>query len=285
MSTPYYVYVIRCEDNSLYTGITTDVSRRFDEHCGKRVGRAKYTRFHMPVRVECVWKTADRSLASRLEYRIKTLSKAQKERLLCFPDSLSDVFGDLLDADAYRVIKNKECFTMKTIKDYVTTIPNFPHEGIMFRDITSVLQDKDGFQLAVNEYKARLEGLDFDAVAGIEARGFVFASVLSYLFNKPLILIRKKGKLPREAISEEYALEYGTAALEINKDALAPGDRVVLIDDLLATGGTVLAAAHLVEKLGGQVAKCLCLLELAGLNGRAKLAEYDVDCVATYEGI
>ena len=155
----------------------------------------------------------------------------------------------------------------------------------MFRDITSVLQDADGFQLAVDEYKARLEGLEFDAVAGIEARGFVFASVLSYLFNKPLILIRKKGKLPREAISEEYALEYGTAALEINKDALTEGQRIVLIDDLLATGGTVLAAAHLVEKLGGQVAKCLCLLELAGLNGRQKLAEYDVDCVATYEGI
>ena len=282
---PYFVYMIRCEGNFLYTGITTDVARRFDEHCGKRAGRAKYTRFHTPISVECVWETANRSLASRLEYHIKTLPKVKKEALIHAPELLSLVLGEHINAEDYRSINCKECFTVKTIKDYVTTIPNFPHEGIMFRDITSVLQSAEGFQLAVNEYKARLEGLDFDAVAGIEARGFVFASVLSYLFNKPLILIRKKGKLPREAISEEYALEYGTAALEINKDALTEGQRVVLIDDLLATGGTVLAAAHLVEKLGGQVAKCLCLLELAGLNGRQKLAEYEVDCVATYEGI
>ncbi len=285
MSKSYFVYILRCKDNSLYTGIATDVARRFEEHCGKRVGRAKYTRSHAPVCIECVWETCDRPSASRLEYRIKTLTKRQKEALIRSPHTLSSVFGDRINADDYRVYHVKECITMKTIKDYVTTIPNFPHEGIMFRDITSVLQDADGFQLAVDEYKARLDGLEFDAIAGVEARGFVFASVLSYLFNKPLILIRKKGKLPREAISEEYELEYGTAALEINKDALTKGQRIVLIDDLLATGGTVLAAAHLVEKLGGTVAKCIFLLELAGLNGRAKLADYDVDCVATYEGI
>ncbi len=285
MNTPYFVYVLRCKDNSLYTGITTNVARRFDQHCGKRVGSAKYTRSRTPIRIEAIWQTANRSLASCLEYRIKTLSKEKKEALILSPASLSTVFGDRLDSDAYTVINHQGVFTMKTVKDYVTTIPNFPHEGIMFRDITSVLQDADGFQLAVNEYKARLEGLEFDAVAGVEARGFVFASALAYLFNKPLILIRKKGKLPRETISEEYALEYGTAALEINKDALTRGQRVVLIDDLLATGGTVLAAAHLVEKIGGNVTKCLFLLELAGLNGREKLADYDVDCAATYEGI
>ena len=173
---------------------------------------------------------------------------------------------------------------MKTIKDYIITIPDFPEPGIMFRDITSVLQDADGFHLAIEEMKTRLEGLDFDVIAGAESRGFIFGAPLAYLFNKPFVPIRKKGKLPRETVSKEYALEYGTAEIEIHKDAIMPGQRVVLIDDLIATGGTIKAAAELVEELGGNVVKILFLLELAGLNGRAALQKYDVDSVVTYEG-
>ncbi len=173
---------------------------------------------------------------------------------------------------------------MKTIKDYVVTIPDFPEPGIMFRDITSVLQDKDGFRLAVEELQKRLEGLEFDVIAGTESRGFVFGAPIAYNLHKPFVPIRKKGKLPRKVVSEEYELEYGTATIEMHCDAIQPGQRVVLIDDLIATGGTMLAGAHLVERLGGTVVKILFLLELAGLNGRQLLKEYDVDSVAVYEG-
>lgn len=173
---------------------------------------------------------------------------------------------------------------MKTVKDYIRTIPNFPEEGIMFRDVTSVLQDADGLRLAVDELQKKLEGLDFDVIAGAESRGFIFGMPLAYNLNKPFIPIRKKGKLPMAVVSKEYDLEYGTATIEMHKDAILPGQRVVLIDDLIATGGTMLAAAQLVEELGGEVVKMLFLLELAGLNGREKLKGYDVDTVVTYEG-
>ncbi len=173
---------------------------------------------------------------------------------------------------------------MKTVKDYIITIPDFPEPGIMFRDVTSILQDADGFHLAIDELKSRLEGVEFDVIAGAESRGFIFGAPLAYHFNKPFVPIRKKGKLPRETVSKEYALEYGTAEIEIHKDAVQPGQRVVLIDDLIATGGTIKAAAELVEELGGNVVKVLFLLELAGLNGRDALKQYDVDAVATYEG-
>ncbi len=173
---------------------------------------------------------------------------------------------------------------MKTVKDYIITIPDFPEPGIMFRDITSVLQDADGFHLAIEELKARLNNVEFDVIAGAESRGFIFGAPLAFLLNKPFVPIRKKGKLPRETVSKEYALEYGTAEIEIHKDAILPGQRVVLIDDLIATGGTIKAAAELVEELGGNVVKILFLLELAGLNGRDALKTYDVDSVVTYEG-
>ena len=173
---------------------------------------------------------------------------------------------------------------MKDIKDYVMTIPDFPEEGIMFRDVTTVLQDADGLALAIDELQKRLEGVEFDVIVGAESRGFLFGAPLAYNLHKPFVLIRKKGKLPREVISEEYALEYGTATIEMHKDSIRPGQRVVMIDDLLATGGTMLAGCHLVEQLGGKVEKILFLLELAGLNGRALLKEYTVDSVAVYEG-
>lgn len=173
---------------------------------------------------------------------------------------------------------------MKTVADYITTIPDFPEEGILFRDITTVLQDAEGFKLAIDELAKCLDGVEFDVIAGAESRGFLFGAPLSYLLNKPFVLIRKKGKLPRETVSCEYTLEYGTAEIEMHVDAVKPGQRVVIVDDLIATGGTIKAAASLIERLGGTVAKCLFLVELEGLNGRAALQEYDVDSVVKYPG-
>ena len=130
---------------------------------------------------------------------------------------------------------------MKKVEDYVRTIPDFPEPGIIFRDVTSVLQDADGLVLAIDELMKALEGVEFDVIAGAESRGFIFGMPLAYNLHKPFIPIRKKGKLPRETVSVSYALEYGTAEIEIHKDAIKPGQKVVLIDDLMATGGTAKA--------------------------------------------
>lgn len=173
---------------------------------------------------------------------------------------------------------------MKELKDYVRTIPDFPEEGIMFRDITSVLQDGDGLALAIDTMKELIKDLDFDVVAGAESRGFIFGAPLAYLFHKPLVLIRKKGKLPCDTVEVEYSLEYGVATLEMHKDAVLPGQKVLLIDDLLATGGTIKAMEELVEKVGGQVAGALVMIELAGLNGREALKGYPVFSALQYEG-
>lgn len=173
---------------------------------------------------------------------------------------------------------------MKSVKDYVLTIPDFPEKGIMFRDVTTVVGNPEGMRLAVDEMKARLEKIDFDVILAAESRGFLFGAPLSYLLNKPLALIRKKGKLPRATVSKEYALEYGTATIEIHSDAIKPGQKAVIVDDLIATGGTVKAACELVEELGGEVVECLFLLELKGLNGRETLKGYKVESVAEYEG-
>lgn len=172
----------------------------------------------------------------------------------------------------------------KTVADYVLTIPDFPEKGIMFRDITSVLQDADGFTLAIDEMKKALENTQFDVIAAAESRGFIFAAPLAYFFKKPLVLVRKKGKLPRETVSTSYQLEYGTAEIEMHTDSIKAGQRVVIIDDLIATGGTIKASAELVEKLGGSVAKMLFLIELEGLNGREALKGYDVESIVKYPG-
>lgn len=172
----------------------------------------------------------------------------------------------------------------KTVADYVVSIPDFPEKGIIFRDITSVLQDAEGFHLAIDEMKKCLENVDFDVIAGTESRGFIFAAPLAYIFNKPVVLIRKKGKLPRETVSTAYDLEYGSAEIEMNVDAIKKGDKVVLVDDLIATGGTIKASAELVEKLGGEVVKMLFMIELAGLKGREFLKDYSVDAIVTYPG-
>ncbi|MBR5524461.1 MAG: adenine phosphoribosyltransferase [Clostridia bacterium] len=173
---------------------------------------------------------------------------------------------------------------MKTVKDYIRTIPDFPEPGIMFRDVTSVLQDADGLRLAIDELQKKLEGVEFDLLVGAESRGFIFGMPLAYNLHKPFVPVRKAGKLPCAVVQKEYALEYGTATIEIHKDAIQPGQRVVLIDDLIATGGTIKAAAELVESLGGEVVKILFLLELKGLEGRKALTGYDVDSVVTYDG-
>ena len=173
---------------------------------------------------------------------------------------------------------------MKKIEDYIRSIPDFPEEGIIFRDVTSVLQDEEGLKLAIDSMIKLLDGVDFDVIAGAEARGFMFGMPIAYALGKPFVPVRKAGKLPCETVSQDYALEYGTATIEIHKDAICPGQKVVLVDDLIATGGTIEAAAKLVEKLGGEVVKVIFLIELAGLKGREKLSAYDVASVITYEG-
>lgn len=172
----------------------------------------------------------------------------------------------------------------KTVADYICAVPDFPKPGIIFRDITSVLKDPEGFHLAIEEMQAKLEGLEFDAIVGLESRGFIMGTPLAYNMNKPFVLVRKKGKLPRRTIGTSYALEYGTAEIEIHEEDLAPGAKVVLVDDLIATGGTLKASASLVEQLGAEVVKILCLLELKGLEGRKVLEGYDIDTVVQYEG-
>ncbi len=172
----------------------------------------------------------------------------------------------------------------KKLEDYVTTIPDFPEPGILFRDITSVLQDADGLRLALDGLTDLVKDLDFDMVAGPESRGFIFGTPLADRLHKGFVLVRKKGKLPRETVSEKYDLEYGQAEIEIHRDAVKPGQRVVLVDDLIATGGSAKAAVNLIEKLGGKVVKIIFVMELAGLEGRKKLEGYDVESLIVYPG-
>ncbi|MEE8886757.1 MAG: adenine phosphoribosyltransferase [Eubacteriales bacterium] len=173
---------------------------------------------------------------------------------------------------------------MKELKDYVITVPDYPEKGIMFRDITSILDDADGLHLAIDSLQDLLKGVDFDVIVGTESRGFIFGMPIAYNLHKPFVLVRKKGKLPRETISETYNLEYGTATVEIHKDSIKPGQKVVLVDDLIATGGTIEAAAKLVERLGGEVVKMIFVMELEGLKGRERLSKYDIGSVIKYPG-
>ncbi len=173
---------------------------------------------------------------------------------------------------------------MKKLEDYVVTIPDFPEPGIMFRDITSVIQDPDGLKLAVDGLADLVKDLEFDLVIGPESRGFIFGVPVAYLLGKGFVPVRKKGKLPRETVSQKYDLEYGQAEVEIHKDAIRPGQKVVIVDDLMATGGSAEAAAKLVEKLGGQVVRMVFVMELAGLEGRKKLNGYDIESLIVYPG-
>ena len=173
---------------------------------------------------------------------------------------------------------------MKAIEEYVRSIPDFPEPGIIFRDVTSILQDAEGLHLAIDLMQEKLKDVDFDVVVGPESRGFIFGVPIAYNLHKPFVPIRKKGKLPRETVSVSYDLEYGSAEIEMHKDSIKPGQKVVIVDDLIATGGTIEAAIKLVEQLGGEVVKVVFLMELAGLKGRERLNGYDVASVICYDG-
>jgi len=174
------------------------------------------------------------------------------------------------------------------IKSKIRTIPNYPKKGIMFRDITTLIKDPVGFRLVIDTLTQRYMHTDFafDTIVGIESRGFIIGSALAYTLGKGFIPIRKKGKLPAEVVSQEYELEYGTDRIEIHKDALKKGERVLIIDDLLATGGTALAAAALVEKLGAKVMEMAFIVDLPDVGGKKKLKKkgYKVFALTEFEG-
>ncbi len=173
---------------------------------------------------------------------------------------------------------------MSEVEKYIKSIPDFPQPGIIFRDVTSVTEDPEGMKLAIDEMDKLLDGVDYDVIAGAESRGFIFGAPLAYKNNKGLVLVRKKGKLPRETVEMSYDLEYGQATIEIHKDSIKPGEKVVLVDDLIATGGTIEAAAKLIESLGGIVVKMVFLIELTDLKGRERLSKYDVASVVQFDG-
>jgi adenine phosphoribosyltransferase len=173
---------------------------------------------------------------------------------------------------------------MKKLEEYIRSIPDFPEPGIIFRDVTSVLQDADGLHLAIDEMQKLLDGVEFDVVVGPESRGFIFGVPIAYNLHKSFVPVRKVGKLPCETISMTYDLEYGSSTVEIHKDAIRPGQKVVVIDDLIATGGTIEAIIKLVEKLGGEIVKIVFLMELKGLSGRERLVGQDIAAAISYEG-
>lgn len=173
---------------------------------------------------------------------------------------------------------------MKKLEEYVRSIPDFPEKGIIFRDVTSVLQDADGLHLAVDTMQDLVKDLEYDVVVGPESRGFIFGTPIAYNNRKPFVLIRKKGKLPCETVEKSYDLEYGQATIEMHKDSIKPGQRVLIVDDLIATGGTTEAMVKLVESLGGVVVGVVVLMELAGLKGRQRIADYRLDAAIVYPG-
>lgn len=172
------------------------------------------------------------------------------------------------------------------IKDKIRTIPNWPKPGVMFRDITTLLQDAPMFHHTIELLKERYHNIEIDIIAAVESRGFIIGAALAHALHKGLVPIRKKGKLPHETESQEYELEYGTDIIEIHKDAVKPGNKVLLVDDLIATGGTALAACKLVEKLGGEIVECCFVIDLPELQGRKKLEEagYLVFSLVEFEG-
>ncbi|MDO5349405.1 MAG: adenine phosphoribosyltransferase [Lachnospiraceae bacterium] len=173
---------------------------------------------------------------------------------------------------------------MKKVEDYVRSIPDFPEPGIIFRDVTTILQDADGLHLAIDKLVEMVSDQDFDVVVGPESRGFIFGVPVAYALHKGFVPVRKKGKLPCETISKEYDLEYGSAVIEMHKDSIKPGQKVVIVDDLIATGGTIEAITQMIQELGGEVVKICFVMELAGLKGRERLKDYEVGSVITYQG-
>ncbi|MBK24409.1 MAG: adenine phosphoribosyltransferase [Halobacteriovorax sp.] len=173
-----------------------------------------------------------------------------------------------------------------TIKSKIRTIPNFPKEGIMFRDVTTLMKDPEGFKLTIDTLVDRYKDMDIDVIVGIEARGFILGAAMAYNMGKGFVPIRKKGKLPGETYSEDYQLEYGVDTIEVHTDAIEKGQKVLIVDDLLATGGTILGAISLVEKTGGEVVESCFIVDLPDLNGSQKLkdAGYKYFCLTEFEG-
>ncbi|MDM8524814.1 adenine phosphoribosyltransferase [Desulfococcaceae bacterium HSG8] len=170
------------------------------------------------------------------------------------------------------------------LKEKIRTVPHWPIEGVMFRDITSLLQDPDAFRAACDALYNRYMGTKIDKIVGIDARGFFFASVLGYKLGIGIVPVRKKGKLPPETIQQEYTLEYGKNVVEMRDDAIKKGEKVLIVDDLIATGGTVAAATKLVEKLGGEVVECAFIIELPDLKGRELIKNYKIFTLIEFEG-
>ena len=171
---------------------------------------------------------------------------------------------------------------MEELKKYIRNIQDFPKEGILFRDITTLLKNKGAFRETIDSMTDLVKDKEVDLILGVESRGFIFAAPIAYNLGLPLNIIRKPGKLPAEVLSESYTLEYGENTIELHKDAIEKEDKVVIVDDLLATGGTALASAHLVEKFGGKINSLLFLIELTELGGREKLKDYCVESVVKY---
>ena len=176
---------------------------------------------------------------------------------------------------------------MKTVKDYIRTIVDFPHEGILFRDVTTLFADPRGFRIAVDQMLHPYAGQRIDVVVGLEARGFILGGAIAHQLGTGFVPIRKKGKLPGTTISQDYKLEYGEAIVEIHDDAIQPGQRVLIVDDLLATGGTAEAGIGLVERLGGAIVGCAFIVDLPDLGGRKRLEALgmEVHALCAFEGL
>lgn len=175
----------------------------------------------------------------------------------------------------------------KSVRDYIRTIVDFPHEGIMFRDVTTLFADPRGFRMAVDQLLHGFAGEEIDKVVGLEARGFILGGAVAHQLSTGFVPIRKKGKLPGRTISEDYQLEYGEAVVEIHDDAIAAGEKILLVDDLLATGGTAEAGIRLVERLGGEIVGCAFVIDLPELGGRRRLEALgmDVHALCSFDGL
>ena len=174
----------------------------------------------------------------------------------------------------------------KTVRDYIRTIVDFPHEGILFRDVTTLFADPRGFRMAIDQLLHPYAGMEIDKVVGLEARGFILGGAIAHQLTVGFVPIRKKGKLPGRTISQDYKLEYGEAIVEVHDDAIQPGEKILLVDDLLATGGTAEAGIKLIERLGGEIIGCAFIIDLPDLGGR-KLLEtlgYEVHALCDFEG-
>lgn len=175
----------------------------------------------------------------------------------------------------------------KTVKDYIRTIVDFPHEGILFRDVTTLFADPRGFRMSIDQLLSPYAGMRIDKVAGLEARGFILGGAVAHQLSTGFVPIRKKGKLPGQTISQAYKLEYGEAVVEVHDDAMQPGEKVLLVDDLLATGGTAEAGIKLIERLGAEVVGCAFVVDLPDLGGRKKLEAMgmQVHALCQFEGL